>query len=447
LCDVLDERVEDLKNVPVIAVRMPRLGMTMEEGTVVEWRVAPGGRVEKGRVLLVIESEKNEAEIEATASGFLRHVYVSPGEAAPCGALLAVLTGSADEPFDAVAYASGEAPARAKAAPSAGAPAAPAAHAPARAAERRPVAPAARALARKLELDVEQVPGSGPGGRVTREDVEAFAAARERLVPVAPGVALEVLREGAGDPVLLLPGFGTDVSAFALLTPRLAARCAVLGVNPRGVGASDAPDDAQTSVAQMAADAAAVLDAEAKESPAHVVGASLGAAVAIELALARPAQVRSLVLLTPFAAATPRLLAALDAWRRVAAEASPATLARALAPLLFSDALLADAARRERTLRGLAASAARVPAATLARTAAGLAAWSGTRERDLARIAAPTLVLAGGADLLTPGAEAVARAIPGARCVVVPGAGHALASDAPDAVADAVASHLEATPR
>ena len=81
------------------AVRMPKLGMTMEEGTVVEWRVAPGGRVEKGRVLLVIESEKNEAEIEATASGFLRHIYVSPGEAAPCGALLAVLTGSADEPF------------------------------------------------------------------------------------------------------------------------------------------------------------------------------------------------------------------------------------------------------------------------------------------------------------------------------------------------------------
>jgi hypothetical protein len=57
--------------------------------------------------------------------------------------------------------------------------------------------------------------------------------------------------------------------------------------------------------------------------------------------------------------------------------------------------------------------------------AAGLVAWSGTREKDFARIAAPTLVLAGGADLLTPDGEAVARAIPGARCVVVPGAGHA----------------------
>jgi pimeloyl-ACP methyl ester carboxylesterase len=157
--------------------------------------------------------------------------------------------------------------------------------------------------------------------------------------------------------------------------------------------------------------------------------------------------VRSLTLITPFVAASPRLRAALDAWQRLAAEASPATLARALAPLLFSDVLLADAARRERTLRGLAASAARVPAPTLERMAAGLTAWSGTREKDLAEIHAPTLVLAGGADLLTPDAEAVARAIPGARCVVVPGAGHALASDAPDAVAEALLALLAPAPR
>jgi pyruvate dehydrogenase E2 component (dihydrolipoamide acetyltransferase) len=424
---------------------MPKLGMTMEEGTVVEWRVAPGGRVEKGRILLVIESEKDEAEIEATASGFLRHVYVSPGEVAPCGALLAALTERADEAFDAAAFAAAEAPARPKATAAPSAPL-PAASVPSRAGGRRAIAPAARALAKKLGLDVEQLPGTGPGGRVTKEDVEAFAAARERLVPVAPGVALEVLREGKGDPVLLLPGFGTDVSSFALLTPRLVERFSVLAVNPRGVGASDSPGEPLTGVAQMAGDAAAVLEAAAGQ-PAHVVGASLGAAVAIELALTKPARVRSLTLITPFAVATPRLLAALDAWQRIAAETSPATLARALAPLLFSDALLADPARRERTLRGLAASAARVPAATLERMAAGLAAWSGTREKDLPRIAAPTLVLAGGADLLTPGAEAVASAIPGARCVVVPGAGHALASDAPEALAEALAAHLGAMPR
>ncbi len=406
----------------LVVIRMPKLGMTMEEGTIVEWRVALGERVEKGQVVLVIESEKNEAELEATASGFLRHFYALPGVVAPCGALLAALTETADEAFDAAALAAAEPPAQAR-------PAASAARAvtapPARSGERKAVAPAARALAKKLGVDVERVPGSGPGARVTREDVEAFVAARERLVAVAPGVALEVLRAGQGTPTLLLPGFGADASSFALLTPQLAPCYSVLALNPRGVSASDGPAG---DVPTLAADAAAVIRTGA--SPAHVVGASLGAAAALELALTQPDLVRSLTLITPFVTATPRLLAAVTAWCRIAAEASPATLARCLAPLLFSEALLGDDALRERTLRGLAAVCTRVPAATLERMAAGLSAWSGTRAKDLARITAPTLVLAAGADLLTPGGEAIAHEIPGARWVVVPDAGHALAVEA-----------------
>src|SRR5262245_17664061 len=411
-----------------VAIRMPKLGMTMEEGTVVAWPVPLGARVEKGQLVLVIESEKNEAEIEATASGFLRHVYVPEGDVVPCGTLLAALTERSDEPFDAEAFAAAEArlapvaPRPKLVARAAAVRAAPAA----RATDRKPIAPAARALAKRLGIDAGAVPGSGPGGRVTREDVEAFAATaagHERVTePVPPGVVLEVLREGQGAPLLLLPGFGTDVSSFAAQAPRLALRFHVLAVNPRGVGASDAPAEARYDVAQAAADAAAVLDAHADGLPAHLVGASLGAAVALELALARPECVRSLTLITPFTTATPRLLAVLDAWCRIGAETRPETLARVLAPWLFSDGLLADRAARERTLRGLAAACARIPAATLARAAAGLAAWSGTRDEDLAHVTVPTLVLAAGADLLTPAGEAVARAIPGAQCRVFPGA-------------------------
>lgn len=426
------------------AIRMPKLGMTMEEGSVVAWSLPIGARVEKGQLVLVIETEKNEAEIEATASGFLRHVYVPAGDMVPCGTLLAVLTESADEAFDAAAFAAAEAPLAPKPRPAVRpAPASSAAPA-ARAAERKAIAPAARALAKKLGLDAEALPGSGPGGRVTKEDVEAFAAARARLVPVAPGVALEVLREGQGTPVLLIPGFGSDVSSFALQTPRLVARFRVLAANPRGVGGSDAPAAERYEVGQLASDAAAVL-AAAGDAPAHVVGASLGAAVAIELALAHPERVRSLTLITPFTTATPRLLAVIDAWRRIGAEASPAAVARCLAPLLFSDALLADETARERTLRGLAAACARIPAPTLERMAAGLAAWSGTRAKDLARITAPTLVLAAGADLLTPDAEAVARAIPGAKLRVIAGAGHALSIEAAQPVTDALLAHVDDT--
>jgi pimeloyl-ACP methyl ester carboxylesterase len=260
------------------------------------------------------------------------------------------------------------------------------------------------------------------------------------LVPVADGLALEVPAAGQGDPVLLLPGFGTDVAAFARQTPMLAERHRVRGVNPRGVGLSDAPEAASYEVADLAADAAALIDA-----PTHVIGASLGAAVALELALTRPERVRSLTLITPFLEASPRLLAVTEAWCRVAALAGPEGVAAMLLPWLFSDGYLVDGGARRRTLRGLVEIAARVPAATLERSAAGLRAWSGSRAESARDVKPPTLVLVAGGDLLTPDGEAVARAIPGSRGVVVPGAGHALALEAPEAVNAAMAEHLAAS--
>ncbi|MGH0031180.1 MAG: alpha/beta fold hydrolase [Myxococcota bacterium] len=425
------------------AISMPKLGMTMEEGTVVDWPLAPGDPVEKGQVVLVIESEKNEVEIESPARGVFRHVYVETGDTVPCGTLLGAVTDTADEDFDADAFHAAEnrpEPPRdagpalevkgvAKPAPAAGT--------TAQATARKPVAPAARAAAKKAGIDPEQVPGTGPGGRVTKEDVLAYAAAREALVTVAPGVALEVLASGEGEPVVLLPGLGTDVSAFARQTPLLAGRFRVHGVNPRGVGLSDAPDEPVTTVAQLAADAAAAV-----EGPLHLVGASLGAAVALELAIARPERVRSLCLVTPFVVASPRLRAVGDAWSRLAAETAPETLAAALLPWFFSEGFLADDAAAARTRRGLAGTLARVPAATLARMTAGIADWSGSRVDALGDVAVPTLVVAAGADLLTPDAAALAEAIPGATLRVVPDAGHAVALEAPDAVNEALLAHL-----
>jgi pimeloyl-ACP methyl ester carboxylesterase len=414
--------------------------MTMIEGTVVDWPLPVGARVEKGQTVVVIESEKNEVEIEATASGFFRHVYVEPGETVPCGTLLGALTDAPDEPFDAEAFRRENdlaepqvpAPAAARAPrPARGT------SAPAPAGRRTPVAPAARALARTLGVEADEIPGSGPGGRVTKQDVEAWAAQRESLVEASGGVRLEVPTQGEGAPLLLLPGFGSDVSSFSLQAGFLATRHRVLGVNPRGVGVSDAPALDVYDVATAADDAAAVCS-----EPAHWVGASLGAAVALEAALRHPQRVRSLVLITPFVEATPRLRAVTDAWRRVARDASAETLACMLLPWLFSERFLGDEAALGRTLRGLSSSVARVPAETLERAAAGLRAWSGTRADMLSEIHAPTLVLAAGGDLLTPGSEAMARAMPNARSVVVPEAGHALAIEAPDAVNPAIAAHL-----
>jgi 3-oxoadipate enol-lactonase len=429
------------------AIAMPRLGMTMEEGTVIEWPIEVGRQVSKGDIVLVIETEKAVSEIEATLSGILRHVYVQPDETAPCGALLAAVTESADEAFDPVAFASayvapeglGSASEEGVGASSEAASASDQKIAARTAGERRAVAPAARAKAKKLGVDLARVSGSGPGGRVTSRDVEAFAASQQRLAIVDDGIGLEVLREGEGDPIVLLPGFGTDVSSFALQSRVLKERFAVLGVNPRGVGGSDAPELDVYEVGRAAEDVATLLD-----GPSHVVGASLGSALAIELALRHSDKVRSLTLLTPFVTARPRLLAVADAWCRISTEASPDTVAHFLAPWLFGEQLLSDDDARERTLRGLIQSVRRVPAPTLMRAAAGMSRWSGSREADLGSVAAPTLVLAAGEDLLTPDAQVIADALPNASCHTVAGCGHALAVEGADQVIGLLLEHLAA---
>jgi pyruvate dehydrogenase E2 component (dihydrolipoamide acetyltransferase) len=422
-----------------ITIAMPRLGMKMTEGTVVAWQVAPGAGVEVGQVVLVIESDKSEVEIEAREKGFVRHLYVEAGETVACGTLLAALTETADEPFDPARFRS-----EPKAAPSATAPLASRDLTPALSASRRgeaaPVTPAARRLARELSVDLARVLGTGPGGRVTREDVEALASARDARVAVAPGIHLEIERSGDGVPVLLLPGFGADLSSFALQHAVLARSYEVTSLNPRGVGLSDAPDAELWSVDDAAGDAAALI-----EAPAHVVGASLGAAVALELALAEPGKLRSLTLLTPFTQAGPTLLAVIDAWCRIGGGAAPETLARFLLPWLFSDTLLEDPLRRERAVRGLAAASPRVPLTSLERWAGGLRAWSGRHHGRRIDLRVPTRIVAAGGDRLTPGGEALAAMIPDASLVVVSGAGHAVALEAADAVNTALLEHFAIT--
>jgi 3-oxoadipate enol-lactonase len=422
------------------AISMPKLGMTMEEGTVIEWPLATGKPVAKGDIVLIIESEKAQVEIESPATGVFRHVYIDEGETVPCGTLLGAITETADEPFDVEAFRAAEDHPENKGGESLQVAAAPTSKQEAASAvgvAEKPVVPAARAAARKLGIDPQDVPGTGPKGRVTKQDVEAYAKAREALVPVAEGVSLEVLVAGAGDAVVLLPGLGTDASAFARQTPVLAERFQVYGVNPRGVGLSDSPVSENYDVAQMAADATAAF-----EGPAHIIGASLGAATALELALNHPERVKTLTLITPFIEVSARLRAVGDGWRRLAAEVGPETLAAALLPWFFSTSFLADDAARARTLRGLAQTVARVPAVTLERMTGGMQSWSNTRGGDLSRISMPTLVISAGEDLLTPDSSAIAEAIPNARSLVVEGAGHAVALEAPDVVNEAITAHL-----
>src|SRR5262249_1615422 len=148
-------------------------------------------------------------------------------------------------------------------------------------------APAARALAKKLGVELESVSGTGPGGRISVEDVERAASG-------GPGLAIDV--EGSGSVLLLVSGFGVDKTSWRRQIDGLRSSLALVGYDHRGIGASRPMPDDSLTVATMADDAATALS---DKRAATVVGASMGAAIAIELAITHPDVVKALVLITP----------------------------------------------------------------------------------------------------------------------------------------------------
>ena len=219
-------------------VRMPALGESVTEGTVTTWLKAVGDAVDADEPLLEVSTDKVDSEVPAPVAGFLTEIRVPEDETVEVGTVVAIISATAPSAAPAAASA---APAPAPVAPAApAAPAAPVAPA-APAAPAAPVAPAApapvdpfpnastlaakasaapvvaspaaatgsayvtpivRKLARELGVDLATVSGSGVGGRVRREDVEAAAAAARAaavapapVAPAAPAAKPEATRE------------------------------------------------------------------------------------------------------------------------------------------------------------------------------------------------------------------------------------------------------------
>jgi pyruvate/2-oxoglutarate dehydrogenase complex dihydrolipoamide acyltransferase (E2) component len=161
-----------------IPIVMPQLGESVAEGTVIEWLKQEGDRVQRDEAVLAISTEKVDAEIPAPASGVLSRILVKAGEAVPVGSTLAIITEG---------FASGtgidlgsEAPVAVPPLPeprtSELEPGTPRR-------EERFYSPAVRRLADELKVNLAEVPGTGEDGRVTKQDVEAFA--RTRIRPLA----------------------------------------------------------------------------------------------------------------------------------------------------------------------------------------------------------------------------------------------------------------------
>lgn len=157
---------------------MPKLGLTMTEGQVAEWRRAPGEAFAAGEVLVVIETDKIASEVEAPAAGRLLEIVVPAGQTVPVGAVLArwqPLAGAIVPATDVKPAAGGASDAHA-AIETAAAPAAPAAAKTPAPGTRLIATPYARRLARERGLSLDGIAGSGPGGRIRAADVPLRAA-------------------------------------------------------------------------------------------------------------------------------------------------------------------------------------------------------------------------------------------------------------------------------
>jgi pyruvate dehydrogenase E2 component (dihydrolipoamide acetyltransferase) len=158
-----------------VQFRMPSLGADMEAGTLVEWLKKPGDRIERGEPIAVVETQKGAIDVECYQPGRLLRTLVDKGASVPVGTPLAELQ----------EYNGGEAAAPAAEATPA-APAVPPPEVPPLAPAAAPAptpgphagaSPAARRLAKERGIDLSTVTGSGPGGAITSDDIEAASAA------------------------------------------------------------------------------------------------------------------------------------------------------------------------------------------------------------------------------------------------------------------------------
>ena len=196
-------------------VVMPQMGESIFEGTITKWLKKPGDKVERDEPLFEISTDKVDAEIPSPSAGVLKEIKVNEGQTVPIQTVVAVIDGAGST---AAAPAPASVPAKAAAPPSpaATAPApppaprpaapAPAAAAPTQAApapapprsggERIHSSPLVRRMAAEHGIDLTTVPGTGAGGRISKQDIEAVIASAVRAAglrlaapPAAPAAA------------------------------------------------------------------------------------------------------------------------------------------------------------------------------------------------------------------------------------------------------------------
>ena len=316
---------------------LPRVDMDMTHGKITRWHVAEGDTVSKGQPLFEIETDKAAMEIEAQADGVVRGQKPT-GEEVAVGTAVAWLCAPDEHPPEASAEQASPPQADAASVEAKRPAAEPVPEEAALGYEGRPRAtPAARSLAAQRELDLAALAGSGPNGRIQRADVEAAASSTGRTSTAK--LAIRQLREGAGDPLVLLHGFGAETASWRPLLGHLRLVNPVMGLDLPSHGQSPAsPIDRFTSLADQVGAALAA----ARLVKLHLCGHSLGGAVAAALCDDDRFEVRSLCLMSPAGLGPSINQTFLDGFCGAASEAALAVWMRELVadPASLPDAMV-----------------------------------------------------------------------------------------------------------
>jgi 3-oxoadipate enol-lactonase len=245
--------------------------------------------------------------------------------------------------------------------------------------------------------------------------------------------------EGDGAPLLLIMGLGWTSHAWHRTRPVLTEKYRTIALDNRGVGRSEAPPGPY-SIAQMAADAAAVLNA-ARVNAAHIFGVSMGGMIAQEFALQYPKKVRSLILGCTAAGGPHAVRPEQEALQILMTRGQdPDQFANAISPFIYDRGtppawIEEDTAARRKWYPSADPYFAQLQA---------VMAWEGYSR--LEQISAPTLVIHGENDRLVPpeNAKRIAERIPGAKLAIISRASHIFTTDQADAAHSTILEFLDA---
>ncbi len=254
-------------------VKMPKWGLTMTQGTIIDWLVAEGADVSEGDMLLTVETEKAVDDVGAPASGVLYRIVAPAGSevevSGPVGLILAEGESLSDDEIAALLAPEEKASAATGSAASATGTPRERRSASRDAGGRINASPAAKKLAAELGVDLAEVEATGPGGRITSDDVQR--AADENVDPspiegtatLADGREIHYLEAGpkSDRPIVFIHGLGGSLSSWQLVMGGLAERHRMTAIDLPGHGGSSkaAPETADYSIAGLANDVATAV--------------------------------------------------------------------------------------------------------------------------------------------------------------------------------------------